>query len=34
MCYLLGCCEFIFRVGNVTEALSTGSSLLMNDLYS
>lgn len=32
MCFILGYCEFIFRVGNVTEALSTGGSLLMNDL--
>lgn len=33
MCYLLGWCGFIFRVGSVLiEALSRGGSLLMNDL--
>lgn len=32
MCSFLGCCEFIFRAGTVTEAWSTGGSLLMNDL--
>lgn len=33
MCFSLGCCEYIFRVGSATKASSPGGPLLMNDGY-